>query len=94
MVHTQNRHTDTMSPMMNPQTRGILKHFCTLYYPRHLLQVLAENIYHQQYHNHKVSNNSSYNLGLIMPSSLMIMSSDKFSWSHVDLRTDPIHSLM
>jgi hypothetical protein len=59
---------------------------------RHLVQVLAENIYHQQYHHHKVVNNSSYNLGLIMPSSLMIMGSDKYLWSHVDLRTDPIHS--
>jgi hypothetical protein len=41
----------------------------------HLMQVLAENIYHQQYHHHKVGNNSSYKLGLIMPSSLMTMGS-------------------
>jgi hypothetical protein len=51
---------------------------------RHLVQVLAGNIYH-----HKVVNNSSYNLGLIMPSSLITMGSNKYSWSHVDLRTDP-----
>jgi len=44
------------------------------------VQVLAEN---------KVVNNSSYNLGLIMLSSLMTMGLDKYSWSHVDLRTDP-----
>jgi hypothetical protein len=60
----------------------------------YLVQVLAENIYHQQYHHHNVGNNSSYNLGLIMLSSLMIMGSDKYSWSYVDLRTDPIHSRM
>jgi hypothetical protein len=59
-----------------------------------LVQVLAENIYHQQYHHHKVGNNSSYNFGLIMPSSLMTIGSDKYSWSHVDLRIDPIHSRM
>jgi hypothetical protein len=57
-----------------------------------IVQVLAGNI--KQYHHHNVGNNSSYKLGLIISSNLMIMGSDKYSWSHVDLRTDPIHSLM
>jgi hypothetical protein len=57
-----------------------------------IVQVLAENI--KQYHHHNVGNNSSYKFGLIISSNLMIMGSDKYSWSHVDLRTDPIHSLM
>jgi hypothetical protein len=50
-------------------------HLAVLSLPPHLMQVLAENIYHQQYHHHKVGNNSSYKLGLIMPSSLMTMGS-------------------
>ena len=35
----------------------------------------------------------TYNLGLIMPSSLMIMGSDKYSWRWTFVR-DPIHSQM
>jgi hypothetical protein len=37
----------------------------------------------------KVVNNSSYNLGLVVLSSLMIMGLGKYLWSHVDLRTNP-----
>jgi hypothetical protein len=37
----------------------------------------------------KVVNNSSYNLGLIMLSSLVIMGSGKYLWSHVDAVTCP-----